>query len=138
MPHESTVHRDTPYEHIGSDYGMMIKARSKSLIGSESDNAQAASAVLATNSETKSSTTPIDINIIAHGASFSSSSVVAAPSSSVSSSIGSTTFINKDELHHAMNMPETPSQLTHHADFDDDDEDSDESKISEASNTPPK
>jgi hypothetical protein len=136
MPHESTVHRDTPYEHIGSDYGMMIKARSKSLIGNESDNALAASAVLATSSENKPSTSPIDINIIAPSA--SSSVVAAAASSSLSSSVGSTTFINKEELHHAMNMPETPSQLTHHADFDDDDEDSDESKISEASNTPPK
>ena len=36
MPHESTVARDTPYEHIGSDYGMMIKARSKSILGTDS------------------------------------------------------------------------------------------------------
>ena len=126
MPHESTVHRDTPYEHFGSDYGMMIKARSKSLLGNDADNALAASAVINTGSGLKTNVPPLEANLNA--------------SSSVSSSqaAASTALVNKEDLHHPMTMPETPSQLTHHADFDDDDEDSDESKLSEASNTPPK
>ena len=128
MPHESTVHRDTPYEHIGSDYGMMIKARSKSLLGNETDNALAASAVLNASNELKFNVSPLEPTT--SNASSGSVSASALASSSVSTI--------KEELHHALSMPETPSQLTHHADFDDDDEDSDESKLSETSNTPPK
>ena len=62
----------------------------------------------------------------------------------IGSSLGSqqstsSTRASKEDLLHAASMmvvgstvlviPEAPSELTHHADFDDDDEDSDESKL---------
>lgn len=141
MPHESTVN---PYEPFGDDYGMRRLRRGSSNTDStptptinhvgSSDTMFALTNAVAANQA--GPVAPIlGVNDISSSLlDDSASSSVSANASSKLATINERSLERNESLTEShLTKPDVPTELTHHQDFDDDDEESDENK----SYTPP-
>lgn len=127
MPHESTVN---PFDYMGDDMGQMVNRISR---GSSLLNVN-------TNSTNNLSLPGQDVNKLTQELVNKINDYSEAPRSPVtdnnkklfygseSETSKTDNVIKRDSVSEQLVKPETPSELTHYEEFDDDDEESDESK----------